>query len=248
MAAPLLYAHRGASGSFPENTMRAFKEARRAGADGIELDVQLTKDGQVVIIHDETVDRTTDGTGYVQDHTLSQLQSLDAGNWFAPSYSGETIPTLDDVLHWMTEDGNTLTLNIELKNDVIQYKGLEQKVLALIDKYKVEDRIILSSFNPTSLQGVRALHPAIEIGYLIAGKPDGAVETAIRIGANSIHCQPAYALSPYVEKAERAGFPLRVYTVNDQEELERLTKAGVDTVMTDEPERLGGVLGGSKDR
>ncbi len=235
MTVPFIYAHRGASGAFPENTMRAFEEARKSGATGIELDVQLTKDGQVVIIHDETLERTTNGTGYVQEYTLSQLKNLDAGSWFSPSFSQERIPTLAEVLQWMNTDGNDLRVNIELKNDIIPYKGLEEKVLALIEMYQVEERIILSSFNPISLQRVRTLHPTIEIGYLIAGKQEGAVETATRLGANAIHCQTAYALSPYAEEAEQAGFPLRVYTVNEPDKLERLSKAGVDTIMTDHP-------------
>ncbi|WJY26393.1 glycerophosphodiester phosphodiesterase [Sporosarcina trichiuri] len=238
MTAPLIYAHRGASGAFPENTMRAFEEARKAGAAGIELDVQLSKDGQVVIIHDETVDRTTDGMGYVQDHTLPQLKKLDAGSWVAPSFSDERIPTLNELLQWMTEDGNSITVNIELKNDVTQYKGLELKVLALIDTYQIEDRIILASFNPLSLKQVRALNPTIETGYLVIGKADYAVELTTEIGADAIHCQPAYALSPYAEEAKQAGFPLRVYTVNERDELERLTKAGIDTFMTDHPALL----------
>ncbi|WP_052461883.1 glycerophosphodiester phosphodiesterase [Sporosarcina koreensis] len=241
MTAPLIFAHRGASGAFPENTMIAFEEARIAGAAGIELDVQLTKDGQAVVIHDETLQRTTDGTGYVRDFTLTQLKRLDAGSWFAPSYSQERIPALEEVLQWMNRDGNDLRVNIELKNDIIPYDGLEEKVLALIAAYDAEERIILSSFNPDSLKRVRMLNPTIEIGYLIAGVPDLAVETAIRIGADAIHCQTEYALSRYAGEAGQAGLPLRIYTVNRPDVLMRLSEAGVDTVMTDEPGLLKGV-------
>ncbi|GKV66134.1 MULTISPECIES: glycerophosphodiester phosphodiesterase [Sporosarcina] len=235
MKQPMIFAHRGASGQFPENTLPAFEEARKVGAAGIELDVQLTKDGQVVIIHDETLQRTTDGTGYVQDLTLQQIKKLDAGSWFSPSFQHESIPTLEEVFQWMKKDGNSLQVNIELKNNVIHYKGLEEKVLALIEAYHLEERIILSSFNALSLQRVRMLHPTIETGYLIAGKPDNAVWIANEIGANAIHCQPVYALSSYADEAKKAGFPLRVYTVNRMEELEGLMEVGIDTVMTDEP-------------
>ncbi|GLC89660.1 glycerophosphodiester phosphodiesterase [Lysinibacillus piscis] len=238
MSKPAIFAHRGASGEFPENTMMAFEEAKRIGVAGIELDVQLTKDEQLVIIHDERVDRTTDGTGFVKDFTLADITALDAGSWFSPNFAGERLTTLNTVFAWMKEEGNHLRLNIELKNDQIRYLGLEEKVLALIKEYDLEERIIISSFNPFSLQRVRMLNASIEIGYLIFGMPDNALWIAQEIEANAIHCQAEYALSAFGEAAMQAGFPLRIYTVNDEAEYKQLVAAGVEVIMTDFPDRF----------
>lgn len=238
MSKPAIFAHRGASGQFPENTMQAFEEALRSGVDGIELDVQLTKDGEVVIIHDEKVDRTTNGQGFVKDFTLAELEELDAGSWFSSKFAGQRLMTLDTVLAWMQEEGNHLRLNIELKNDQIQYVGLEEKVLSLIEDYDLQERIIISSFNPFSLQRVRMQNAEIEMGYLVLGKPENALWIAREIGANAIHCEAPYALSAYGEAAKRAGYPLRIYTVNAEDEYKQLVEAGVEVIMTDFPERF----------
>ncbi|WP_042478471.1 glycerophosphodiester phosphodiesterase [Bacillus ndiopicus] len=238
MSKPAIFAHRGASGQYPENTMIAFEEALRTDVAGIELDVQMTKDGQLVIIHDERIDRTTNGQGFVKDFTLAELEALDAGGWFSSSFAGERLPTLDAVLAWMKEEGNNLRLNIELKNDQIQYARLEEKALSLIKAYDLQERIIISSFNPFSLQRVRMQNPDIEIGYLVLGVPDNALWIAREIGANAIHCQATYALSEFGEKAKKAGFPLRIYTVNDEEEYQQLVEVGVEVIMTDFPSRF----------
>lgn len=238
MSKPAIFAHRGASGQFPENTMLAFEEALRSGVDGIELDVQLTKDGEVVIIHDEKVDRTTNGQGFVKDFTLAELEELDAGSWFSSKFAGQRLMTLDTVLAWMQEEGNHLRLNIELKNDQIQYVGLEEKVLSLIEDYNLQERSIISSFNPFSLQRVRMQNAEIEMGYLVLGTPENALWIAREIGANAIHCEAPYALSAYGEAAKRAGYPLRIYTVNAEDEYKQLVEAGVEVIMTDFPERF----------
>ncbi|WPK13117.1 glycerophosphodiester phosphodiesterase [Lysinibacillus louembei] len=238
MSKPAIFAHRGASGQFPENTMLAFEEALRSGVDGIELDVQLTQDGEVVIIHDEKVDRTTNGQGFVKDFTLAELEELDAGSWFSSKFAGQRLMTLDTVLAWMQEEGNHLRLNIELKNDQIQYVGLEEKVLSLIEDYDLQERIIISSFNPFSLQRVRMQNAEIEMGYLVLGTPENALWIAREIGANAIHCEAPYALSAYGEAAKRAGYPLRIYTVNAEDEYKQLVEAGVEVIMTDFPERF----------
>lgn len=238
MSKPAIFAHRGASGQFPENTMLAFEEALRSGVDGIELDVQLTKDGEVVIIHDEKVDRTTNGQGFVKDFTLAELEELDAGSWFSSKFAEQRLMTLDTVLAWMQEEGNHLRLNIELKNDQIQYIGLEEKVLSLVEDYNLQERIIISSFNPFSLQRVRMQNAEIEMGYLVLGTPENALWIAREIGANAIHCEAPYALSAYGEAAKRAGYPLRIYTVNAEDEYKQLVEAGVEVIMTDFPERF----------
>ncbi len=233
-----VFAHRGVSGYFPENTMAAFQAALVAGADGIELDVQMAKDGMPVIIHDEKVDRTTGGTGYIKDMTFEEILQLDAGSWFAEVNAGETIPDLEKFLKWAAMEGNELLINIELKNDLIVYPGMEKKVIDLILKYGLEQRVIISSFNAESLRRVRDYHSTIQTGYLIEGIPENTLDMAKNIGADSIHCEEKFALSELGRKAMEAGFPLRVYTVNDETRSEFLTNAGVEVIMTDFPERF----------
>lgn len=233
-----VFAHRGVSGRFPENTMAAFQAALEAGADGIELDVQMAKDGMLVIIHDEKVDRTTGGTGYIKDMTFEEILQLDAGSWFAEVNAGETIPDLEKFLKWAAMEGNELLINIELKNDLIVYPGMEKKVIDLILKYGLEQRVIISSFNAESLRRVRDYHSTIQTGYLIEGIPENTLDMAKNIGADSIHCEERFALSELGRKAMEAGFPLRVYTVNDETRSEFLTNAGVEVIMTDFPERF----------
>ena len=165
-----IFAHRGSKGTHPENTLASFKEAVRVGSDGIELDVHLTKDGQLVVIHDETVDRTTNGTGEIRTLTLAEIKELDAGSWFHNKYAGEKIPTLEEVLLLLTELGFNGQLNIELKTDVIQYKGLVEKCLALQSAKDWPFAIVYSSFNPYTLVELKEANPSQEIGLLFESK------------------------------------------------------------------------------
>ncbi|PWW20522.1 glycerophosphoryl diester phosphodiesterase [Cytobacillus oceanisediminis] len=233
-----IFAHRGVSGHYPENTMAAFQAALEAGAAGIELDVQMAKDGNLVVIHDETVDRTTNGSGYIKDMSYAEIVQLDAGGWFAAANAGETIPELDAVFQWAVRDGNDLLINVELKNDLIEYPGLEEKVIEFVQRYGMEERVILSSFNAESMRRVRKLHPTLQTGYLITGVPEDAQEVAKSIGVNSIHCEEVFALSDLGREARESGFPLRVYTVNDETRSDFLAKAGVEVIMTDFPEKF----------
>ncbi|PKG24669.1 glycerophosphodiester phosphodiesterase [Niallia nealsonii] len=232
-----LFAHRGVSGRFPENTMEAFEASRRAGVSGIELDVQLTKDGTVVIIHDETVNCTTNGHGYVKDLTDQEIFKLDAGSWFHLNFSGAKIPTLEEFFSWAVQENNQLIINIELKNDVVNYKGLEEKVIALIEQYDLEDRIILSSFNWESLRKVRDLKPVIEIALLVKGINEEAIAEAKALYAKALHTEISFARSEYGKIACEEGLLLRIYTINDGRDIQSLP-VEVDCIMTDFPERF----------
>lgn len=242
MKQPLIFAHRGVKGTHPENTMIAFREAERVGAHGIELDVHLSKDGEVVIIHDETVDRTTNGSGLVCEHTLQELKQLDAS--FGSSFVGETIPTLREVLEWMQD--NMLLLNIELKNDVIRYIELEQKVIDLVREYRMEKRVVLSSFNHHSVAILEALAPDIERAilyhYPIA---EPTAEAKIR-KASGLHPNFELLTKEFVQKAQEEGYVLRPYTINEPEDLTRMIEYGVDVIITDWPERAFSLLNKKK--
>ena len=161
----LIIAHRGSAGTHPENTMEAFYEAERVKADGIELDVQLTRDGEIVVIHDETVDRTTNGKGFVKDYTFKDIQKLQANyKYKSKLFKKNRVPSLREVFQWMK--GNELLCNIELKNSIMDYPGMEEKVIELIREFGFQDRIIISSFNHYSIVACYRLEPEVEIAPL----------------------------------------------------------------------------------
>ncbi|MDP2952502.1 MAG: glycerophosphodiester phosphodiesterase family protein, partial [Chloroflexota bacterium] len=144
----------------PENTLASFQKAREMGADGVELDVMLCADGEVVVSHDYTVERTTDGQGRIADLPLATLKALDAGVWFSPLFAGERMPTLREVLAWAGQD---MVLNIELKRTSLGTDGLEQKVISLVREHNMEHRVILSSFNPFVLRRAKHLAPDVHL-------------------------------------------------------------------------------------
>ena len=155
-----VFAHRGYSGKYPENTMLSFKKAAETGCDGIELDVQLTRDGIVVIIHDETIERTTDGTGEVKDFTYDELKKYNADMVFGGKHGFEPIPTFEEYCQW-AKDQDLIT-NIEIKSGVYYYEELEEKTLELVRGYGLEKKVFFSSFNHVSLIRLKELAPDIQ--------------------------------------------------------------------------------------
>ncbi|MUK87387.1 glycerophosphodiester phosphodiesterase [Ornithinibacillus sp. L9] len=231
-----IIAHRGSAGTHPENTMAAFREAERVGADGIELDVHLTKDGKLAVIHDETVDRTTNGSGHVKDFSLTELQRLDAGSSFSKQFTGERIPELADVLSWVKE--KNLLVNIELKNVFyLEYPGLEEKVLAEVERFNVKGQTIISSFNHVGLNKVRELDQDIDIAILYSAKLYQPWQYAGSLGATSIHPHFYSITEDMIRTSERKGIPTRPYTINEVPLMEKLIKAGCTAIITDFPAR-----------
>lgn len=233
-------AHRGFSAVAPENTMVAFRQAAEAGADGIELDVHLTKDGEVVVIHDYTVKRTTDGTGWVRELTLEELRRLDAGSWFGEAFRGEKIPTLDEVLRWVAD--RDLSINIELKNLKFPEPGLEEAVAERIVRYGRAERTIISSFHHASLQQMKEWLPQLDTAILyMANLVEPWVYTR-GAKATSMHPYSPTVTAETVNGCRKAGLPLRPFTVNKVKEMRRLIRLGVDGIITDQVERLRDVL------
>lgn len=230
-----IYAHRGCSGEYPENTMAAFEAACEIGADGIELDVQMTKDGEVVVIHDERIDRTTNGIGFVQDFRYKQLKLFDAGSWFHSRYSRETIPSLQDVLDLVKKKRPQMKVNIELKNDVFPYEALEEKVLHCVHQSGMAESVILSSFQFKSMGKIRELDSSIQTALLFEGIPSNILGEARKVRANALHSEASFAVSAAGKRTIEAGYPLRVFTVNQPEKLETLTSSGVSAIITDYP-------------
>ncbi len=197
----LIFAHRGSKGTHPENTMAAFQKAAEIGAEGIEFDVHLSSDGELVIIHDETLDRTTNLTGYVKDHSAQKLKTADAGSKFSYEFLGERIPFLMDVFDWAK--GNALLMNIEIKTDKLAYEGIEQKIIDSIRQYGMENRVILSSFNHQSIEKVKMLAPDLERALLFEGLPEN-FEEILRDKKESGFHPDKNSLTPAVsEKSEK---------------------------------------------
>jgi glycerophosphoryl diester phosphodiesterase len=232
---PLIFAHRGVQSTHPENTMIAFQEAANIGADGIELDVQLSKDGEIIVIHDETLERTTTGNGAVLEHTLLELKNVDAGKKFHHSFKGEQIPTLREVFQWATT--NTLLLNVELKNDVIRYEKLEEKVISLISEFNLEKRVILSSFNHDSIALLSDLRPDLEHALLYEYEGQEIAENIQARGASGFHPDFKWLTKEMVREIHNAGYLVRPYTVNNMDDVERMIKYGVDVIITDYPQQ-----------
>jgi glycerophosphoryl diester phosphodiesterase len=228
-----IFAHRGFSAAFPENTMKAFIEAEKAGADGLEIDVQLTKDGEVVVIHDESVDRTTNGTGFVKDLTYKELRKLDASYKNKKWLKKEPIPAFIELLEWLTT--NRLICNVELKNGIFSYLGMEEKVVSLIRHYKLEDRIILSSFNHYSIVYSYQLAPEIETAPLYSEGIYMPWVYAKSIQSKGIHPKLIAALDEIIIRAMENGIAVRPYTVNKEKDMQRLLDIGCTAFITDDP-------------
>ncbi|MCD5323090.1 MULTISPECIES: glycerophosphodiester phosphodiesterase [Pontibacillus] len=228
-----IFAHRGASRLAPENTMAAFILAQKMGADGVETDVQLTKDHIPVLIHDETLHRTTDGTGYVKDYTFEELKRLDAGSWFSEKYKGEQLLSLEEFLQWIAS--TNLVMNIELKNNLIDYKDIEQKVFNLITHYKLEHRTIISSFNPKSIRRFRRISKEIECACLTSRRPKDLQQLIQDSKANALHIKYTALTKGLLKEADRLQLPVRTYTINRPSRLMRSYKLNLDGIFTDVP-------------
>jgi glycerophosphoryl diester phosphodiesterase len=230
----LNFAHRGFSARYPENTLLAFRQAIATGCDGIEIDVQLSKDGTPVIIHDEDTLRTTGVRGQVGEMSYSDLRRLDAGQ-------GEPVPSLEECLD-LTAPLPVLT-NIELKNNLIHYAGLEEKVLDLVRRRGLERRVILSSFNHDSVIKCKALAPEIPCGFLIEQPVDDPRAYLRRHGVEYLH--PDYRLldGPFGEAAFRDEVALHVWTVDDQEGIDDLLRRQVRGIITNDPLSLNEIMG-----
>jgi glycerophosphoryl diester phosphodiesterase len=242
LSRPLNFGHRGASALAPENTLAAFQKARDVGADGVELDVMLSGDGEVMVRHDDDLERTTDGHGRVRNRTLTELKALDAGSWFGPQFSGERIPMLREVCLWAAQD---MLLNIELKSVAVSHTPLEEKTVAIVREFRLERRVVLSSFNPFSLRRVRQIAPDLHTGLLYAEDLPIYLRRAwLRPLARPAALHPHYPLvtDAYLDWTRRNGYRVNVWTVDDAAEMRRLIAQRVDMIITNQPDALEALL------
>ncbi|NLL43882.1 MAG: glycerophosphodiester phosphodiesterase [Firmicutes bacterium] len=231
----IVMAHRGFSSKAPENTMAAFTLALDAGAEGIELDVHLTKDGEVVVIHDHTLARTTNGTGLVADLTLAELQELDAGLWFSPEFKGERLPSLREVLELLKE--HNVLLNVETKA-ALGYEQLNEKLASLLDEYAMWEKTIISSFNHYALVHIKTIRPQARTGILYNCGLVNPWEYAKSIGATALHPYYLTIVPELVQAAQQHGMMVNVWTVDEEVDIERVSLAGVDAIITNVPDRV----------
>ncbi len=230
-----IFGHRGASGYAPENTIAAFRLAAETGADGVELDVQMTRDGKLVVAHDETVDRVSNGTGRIADLTLKELKKLNF-NRTHPECEAAEIPMLEEVFELLRS--TELSINIELKNSLIDYPGLEKRVIDLTMKQFDPDRIIFSSFNHASMLRVKAIDPRLVCGLLYEASLIEPWEYAMRLGMDALHPQYAEVITPggNCRKAHEAGIRVHTWTVNDPEVMAEVLREKADILITNYPD------------
>jgi len=238
-------AHRGASAVAPENTLAAFKEAVRLGADMIELDVRLCSDGTIVVFHDRDLTRTTDGTGPVEDLTLAELKRLDAGSWFSERFKGERIPTLEEAIQAISS--SRIELCIEIKIDKGREDLRRQLVagtIAIIDRTCFRDRVVMASFDRESIRISHASHPDIRTG-LIFNKDEVWAECAEEsyAGIDFLSARWNIITAERVAAAHREGRKVIAWTIDREEELNHILPLSVDAVASNNPEWLINSMG-----
>lgn len=244
-SAMTVIAHRGSSGTAPENTIVAFRRAGEAGADGIELDVRLTADGELAVFHDRTLNRTTNGRGRLNLHTARELSRLDAGRWFAPRYAGERVPTLTAVLDRLP---GKLGINIEVKTDGDRFwrSRTARRLASVLAHHGRERPILVSSFNHMFLRVLRSIDPSIPIGVLAMPLRDAGVlpsHFARSLGARAYICSRTSLRKRFVRDAHRHGMKVYVYGVNSARHVIRPRRFGVDGVITNYPALMLRLLG-----
>ncbi|MFA9398269.1 MAG: glycerophosphodiester phosphodiesterase [Clostridiaceae bacterium] len=233
-------AHRGASGEYPENTMISFKKAIDMGCDGIETDVQITKDGELILCHDELIDRTTDGKGLINSYNYKELMKFDASYKFKKKHKKNKIPKLVELLE-LVKDSNIM-LNLELKNSVIDYEKIEERVIDLVCQYGIEDRIIISSFNHYSIKKCKEINTSIKCGILYESTIYQVGEYAKSLGVEACHPN-FYTLKDYIVKdIKQKGLDINTYTVNEEKYMKMLIGMGVDGIITNYPDKLREII------
>jgi len=236
---PLCIAHRGAPLAAPENTAPAFRRALRDGADAIECDVRLTRDGRVVVIHDDRLERTTNGRGWVHRHTQAQLRRLDAGRWFAPAYRGTRLPTVTEAVRLVR---GRATLHIELKPRRGTHRRLAERVIAELRRAGKRPSVVISSFNLAALRACRQLHDRVPLAVLCTRRPQAALASARRLRAVALHPHHRLVTQRLVQRCHAQNLRIHPWTVDELPRMRQLLRWGVDGLYTNHPARLRGLL------
>ena len=232
-----IIAHRGASGHAPENTLAAFQKGLELGANMLELDIHMSRDGELVVIHDPTLDRTTNGAGYIKNHSVKELKQFDASKRF-DNYWGEQIPILQEVFDLAKK---RTTFAIEIKNGPILYPEIEKKLVRLIEKNDLVDDALVIAFYHPSLKTIKQLNPDISTGVLYSGgllEPWTVAET---VGANALHPKYEYTMVDVITEAQKRDYLVHPWTINSTPEIEQWLKYGVDGITSDFPDSIAGI-------
>ena len=230
-----IYAHRGASGYAPENTLEAFELAAKMGAHGVELDVHICKSGELVVTHDEAISRVSDGEGKVMDLTLGELKALHF-NRTHPEYKDARIPTLQEVFRLLKPTG--LCINIELKNSMIDYPDLEKRTIELAAQEGMLDKVLFSSFSHRSMMRVKAIDPSLPCGLLYECSMVKPWAYAVALGMDAIHPHFSEVITPggSVALAHKAGIAVNTWTVNTEADMRTVLAEGTDILITNYPD------------
>lgn len=231
-----VWAHRGASGYKPENTLPSFQYAVELGADGVELDIQLTKDGELVVCHDEEIDRTSNKEGFVKDYTLEELKSFDFSYQF-PELGKVDIPTMKEVFELLKP--TNMIINIELKTGVFDYEGIEEKIIQLTKEEGFEDRVIYSSFNHYSILRIQQLDPSAKTAFLYCDGTLDMPEYGRNNHVDALH--PAFynlKYPEYMQKCKEYGLDVNVWTVNEDYIAKMCLEYGVNALITNYPDKI----------
>lgn len=241
----IVIAHRGASSYAPENTHSSFKLAIDMGAEMIELDVSLSKDGVPVVVHDETVDRTTVARGLVSDFTLEELKELETGSWFKEEFSGEPFPTLAEVLSYTK---NKIAVNIEIKSEAVtDYAngGIVDKVLQLVKKFEVEDQVIVSSFDYRVMEQLEKLNPEVPKAILYEKSQSGDLtpfDLVSKYKVDAFNCSHRELSDEWIEELNSNQIPFFIYTVNEESLMKEVIQKGAKGIFSDKPDVLKRVV------
>ena len=231
-----IYAHRGYSEKYPENTMLAFRKAAEVGAEGIEIDVHLTKDGELVVMHDENTVRTTSTNALIKDLTLAEFKALDAGHVKNGEFEFEAPPTLREVFELLAETG--MECNIEIKSGVYEYPGIERKVLNLIDEFGLRDKIVISSFNHYTVCRFKELAPDVKCGFL---EESWLIHPGAYTRNRGVECfHPFFNMLNHenVQDLRNNGIEINAWTINDEEDMRKALRLQLEIAITNCPERF----------
>ncbi|MGM0545864.1 MAG: glycerophosphodiester phosphodiesterase [Bacteroidota bacterium] len=240
-----IIAHRGASAYYPENTMIAFEKAVELGANMIEIDIALSKDGVPVIFHDAKLNQHTNGKGRLRNFTLQELKKLDAGSWYSARYSGQKIPTLEEVLAFAS---GTIALNIEIKPVAVSNNfesGIEQKALQLVKKYNMENHVLFSSFDYRALHHLKELGPEIPVALLYEKKQSRKLlpnQLVKKYQVDAFNCSIRQLKKKWIADLNEHQIPSFIYTVDKKSQMRKLIKAGVVGIFTNKPNVLREVV------
>lgn len=239
---PTIFAHRGACAHAPENTLASFNLAVEHGADAIELDAKLSADGHIVVHHDQTLNRTTNGSGRLVEMPLAALRELDAGSFFSPQFKGEKIPLLEEVLDTV---GRKLLVNIELTNYATPKDGLAARAAELVRRMGLQERVLFSSFYPENLQITTQLLPQVPVGLLAEPFIKGWLSRSaltLKVSPRIVHPYLTDATRRMIQREHARGRRVHVWTVNAPADMRRLFAADVDGIFTDDPRLARQVL------